>query len=206
MHQMLSINDIKQSFSQLPKEVKQFLMKATILFIGWKLVFILVLIPNEIPDAWLVRQLGKGTAFTLNTFYGTAEFNSVATVRRRIYGNDEINATLASVNRNGTQKVIGIYQACNGLELMILYAGFIFCFSGKMKRKVSYILLGVVGLFLLNVLRCSMLGFLSIEHPNHFDFAHKYLFNLVVYGFTFVLWMIYVSGGKTMTETEAIPS
>lgn len=199
---MLNIKEIKQSFIQLPSEVKQFLTRAILLFIGWKLLFILVLIPNEIPDAWLVSQLGKGTSYTLNKLYNTNEFNSVDTVRIRYYGNDEINATLATVYKNGSRKVIGIYQACNGLELMILYAGFIFCFSGSIKRKLSYILLGVFGLFLLNILRCSMLGYLSLEYPNHFDFAHKYVFNLVVYGFTFILWMIYVSGVKKGPEKK----
>jgi exosortase/archaeosortase family protein len=196
---MYQINKIIASIKDLPTEVKQFLLKATLLFIGWKLLFILVLIPNEVPDAWLVRQLGKGTAFTLNKYYGSADFTSVAIVRKRKYGNDEINATFATVYKASKQKVIGIYQACNGLELMILYTGFIICFAGHFNRKLAYIILGVIGLFLINVLRCSMLGFLSLEHPNHFEFAHKYFFNLVVYALTFILWMFYVSKIKKTT-------
>jgi exosortase/archaeosortase family protein len=197
---MNKINKIIASIKDLPAEVKQFLLKATLLFIGWKLIFILVLIPNEVPDAWLVRQLGKGTAFTLNKFYGSADFTSVPIVRKRIYGNDEINATYANVFKGGEQHVIGIYQACNGLELMILYTGFIICFAGHFKRKLAYIVLGVIGLFFINVLRCSMLGFLSLEHPTHFEFAHKYFFNLVVYALTFILWMFYVSKTKNLTS------
>jgi len=196
---MYQIKKIIASIKDLPAEVKQFLLKATLLFIGWKLIFILVLIPNEVPDAWLVRELGKGTAFTLNKYYGSVDFTSVAIVRKRIYGNDEINATYANVFKGGKQHVIGIYQACNGLELMILYTGFIICFAGHFKRKLGYIILGVIGLFLINVLRCSMLGFLSLEHPNHFEFAHKYFFNLVVYALTFILWMFYVSKIKKTT-------
>jgi exosortase/archaeosortase family protein len=181
------------SIKQLPSEVKTFLWRAVALFIGWKLLYILVLIPNQVPDAWLVRQLGNGTAYSLNILYGTTEFSANHVTREKVYGKDTVLATFTTVKKAATKNVLGIYQACNGLELMVLYAGFIICFSGSWIRKLIFIIAGVIGLYFINVLRCVFLGYIGLEYPQHFDIAHKYVFNLVVYAFTFFLWVLYVS-------------
>lgn len=183
----------KEIHKQLPPEVKTFLLRSVGLFIGWKLLYILILIPNQVPDAFLVRQLGNGTAATLNVMYRTKEFHADHTTREKVYGRDTVMATYTMVS-NSKRKVIGIFQACNGLELMILYAGFILCFTGSWSRKLIYIVAGVLGLYALNVLRSALLAWIGLEYPRHFDFAHKYFFNLVIYALTFVLWVLYVKG------------
>lgn len=187
---------IVQSIQQLPKEAKSFLSRCLLLFVAWKLLYILVLIPNEVPDSWLVKQLGNGTATFLNSYYHTDLFTVVNTLRKKQYGNDWVPVTFSTVVYKNNRKVIGIYQACDGLELMVLYAGFIICFAGNWFRKFIFIVFGVLGLFIINITRCAILGIISLEFPIHFDFAHKYLFNLIVYGFTFLLWMIFISSSK----------
>ncbi len=184
------------SIQQLPNEAKVFLGRALLLFVAWKILYILVLIPNEVPDSWLVKQLGKATASFLNVYYHTDSFNTENTLRRKLYGNDWVPVTYATINYKKSQKVLGIYQACDGLELMVLYAGFIICFSGFWIRKLVFIVLGIIGLFAINILRSGLLGIISLQFPVHFEFAHKYFFNLVVYGFTFLLWMFYISSSK----------
>ena len=192
----LWFQQIINSIQQLPKEAKVFLGRALLLFVAWKILYILVLIPNEVPDSWLVKQLGKATASFLNVYYHTDSFNTENTLRRKLYGNDWVPVTYATINYKKSQKVLGIYQACDGLELMVLYAGFIICFSGFWIRKLVFIVLGIIGLFLINILRSGLLGIISLQFPIHFEFAHKYFFNLVVYGFTFLLWMFYISSSK----------
>jgi hypothetical protein len=61
--------NIITSVKQLPNEVKLFLKKVVGLFIAWKLLYILVLIPNEVPDAWMVKKLGAATVTFLNVYY-----------------------------------------------------------------------------------------------------------------------------------------
>ena len=192
----LWFQQVINSIQQLPKEAKVFLGRALLLFVAWKILYILVLIPNEVPDSWLVKQLGKATASFLNVYYHTDSFNTENTLRRKLYGNDWVPVTYSTVNYKKSQKVLGIYQACDGLELMVLYAGFIICFSGFWIRKLVFIVLGIIGLFLINILRSGLLGIISLQFPVHFEFAHKYFFNLVVYGFTFLLWMFYISSSK----------
>ncbi|MBU6158878.1 MAG: archaeosortase/exosortase family protein [Bacteroidetes bacterium] len=184
---------MKKYFSQIPPEVRTFLIRSVLLFIGWKALYILVLIPNQVPDAGLVRKLGSGTAVVLNGIYGTDEFHAVHTERPRVYGMDTVLATYTMVKKS-SRNILGIYQACNGLELMILYAGFIICFSGVWWRKTIYIVSGIIALYIANVMRCAALGWIGIEYPKHFDFAHKYFFNLIIYSIAFLWWVFYVKG------------
>ena len=184
------------SFKSIPAEVRQFLGRVVLIFAAWKLVYIFILIPNEMPDAWLVRQLGNYSAKTMSVFYGGSDFTVKNTRRLKTYGNEQVWVTHSYIYPKGKQAVLGIYQACNGLELMILTAGFMLCFKGDWKKKTVFIVAGVVGLFILNVLRCAMLGVVNMEFPRHFDFAHKYIFSLVVYAYTFLIWIWYVAKVK----------
>lgn len=185
-------HSIIQSAKQLPEDVRRFLLRAVVLFAAWKILYLFILIPAEVPDAWLVKKLGEGTAYGLNAVYNTSTFTSAAIARTKVYGNDLAIVTYSHVNRGG-KKLIGIYQACNGLELMILYAGFILSFSGRLQIKLLFIAGGIAALYFMNILRLVMLGYISIEYPLHFQFAHKYLFNMIVYAVTFFLWMGYVT-------------
>jgi exosortase/archaeosortase family protein len=189
-------------FARFPQPVVSFLKKAFLLFILWKAVYILFLIPNEIPDAWVVRKLGSSTASVLNLFYGSGSFEVKDKRRLKTYGTDQVWVTHSYVFQSGKRAVIGIYQACDGVELMVLTAGFILCFSGPLALKLRYIVIGIVGLFFLNVLRCSLLAMVNLEFPQHFQFAHKYLFNLFVYGFTFLLWLSFVNRVKPSLQNN----
>jgi exosortase/archaeosortase family protein len=191
---------MKKYFSKVPAEVRTFLIRATLLFIVWKSVYILLLIPNQIPDAPLVRWLGDGTAVMMNILYTTDSFYAVHTEREKVYGSDTVLATYSMVKK-GKRNILGIYQACNGLELMILYAGFILCFTGPWSRKLIYIVAGIFALYIANVVRCGLLGWIGIDYPRHFDFAHKYFFNLVIYSIAFVFWVFYVKGLSKSDET-----
>ena len=192
---------------KIPPEVLRFLWKALALFIGWKLLYSFVLSPRDMPDAFLTRQLGNGTALTMNWFYRTSDFTALHIKRYEKYGSDSLLLTTTMVQcqncvlEDGRKitNVLGIFRACNGLELMILYAGFILCFSGSFSRKLIFIIGGIIGLYLLNVFRCMVLGYVVLEHTKHFDIAHKYFFNTIVYALTFLLWVYYVKG---LTRTE----
>lgn len=193
---------LNRVLEKIPETVKRFLLRVIVLFASWKMLYLFLLVPAEVPDAWLVKKLGNGTAFVLNKVYNTAEFDATAVTRVKTYGNDVVHVT-CSVIRKAGKKLIGIYQACNGLELMILYAGFIVAFSGGWKLKFLFISGGVLGLYFLNVLRLVLLGYICIAYPAHFQFAHKYLFNLVVYAFTFFAWMWYVSASRVHPVKKA---
>lgn len=183
----------KQMWKSLPEGASTFLSKAVALFLGWKALYIFILLPSGEPDGWLVRQLGNATAATLNTVYGADRY-----VVRHIClpnrGGSAAGSTCAQVYREGKRADIGIYAPCNGMELMVLAAGFILCFDGNWRRKTGYILAAIIGIFLINVVRISLLVVIKSDHPAWFEFAHKYLFNMAGYGTVFLAWMQYVRG------------
>lgn len=190
------IRSFLQSVRSIPVEVRYFLSRVVVLFVVWKAVYIFLLIPNEMPDAWLVRQLGEYSAKTMSVFYGGDNFEARHTRKLKTYGNEQVWVTHSYIYPKGKNAVLGIYQACNGLELMVLTAGFMLCFKGSWTKKSLFIIAGVLGLFVLNVLRCAMLGIVNIEFPKHFDFAHKYIFSIVIYAYTFLIWVWYVAKVK----------
>jgi exosortase/archaeosortase family protein len=51
---------------------------------------------------------------------------------------------------------------------------------------------GVAGIAVLNIARCTAIGWLNLYHPQWVDFAHHYAFTLIVYAFVFLLWRVYV--------------
>ena len=172
-------------------EVFSFLNAAVLMFFTWKIVYALVLQPSEIPDGWLVRSVASSTTMLLNVIDRQDRF-SVIHARRQQENKSKGWEPHSVIFQNGKHAVLGIHAPCNGLEFMVLAAGFIICFHGPVLRKMIYVVLAVVGVFTLNIIRCSLLTEISLHHPIHFDFVHKYLFNIAAYAFIFLLWMSYV--------------
>jgi exosortase/archaeosortase family protein len=172
-------------------EVFSFLKAAVLMFFTWKIVYAFILQPAEIPDAWLVRSVASSTTMLLNVIDRQDRF-SVIHARRQQENKSKGWEPHAVIFRNGNHAVLGIHAPCNGLELMVLAAGFIICFHGPVLRKMIYVVFAVVGVFTLNIIRCSLLAEITLHHPIHFDFVHKYLFNIAAYTFIFFLWMSYV--------------
>ncbi|MEN9951280.1 MAG: hypothetical protein RLY85_2032 [Bacteroidota bacterium] len=195
------INNLLRSVRSIPREVSHFLGRVVLVFVLWKAVYIFLMLPNEIPDAWLVRTLGSSSAWAMSVFYQGDAFEAKHTHKLKTYGDEQVWVTHSYIYNPGGRAVLGIYQACNGLELMVLTAGFILCFKGSWKKKLVFVAAGTLGLFALNVLRCAMLGVVNMEYPRHFDFAHKYIFNLVVYAYTFFIWIVYVAKVKPRLTT-----
>lgn len=182
-----------EKWGALPSGASSFLKKATGLFIGWKLLYILVLLPLGEPDGWLVRNLGEATVWVLNASSIGGDRYNVRHIMVEKPGGRLGGDACAQVYSSGMRADIGIFAPCNGLELMVLAVGFILCFNGGAKRKALYVLSTITAIFLVNVLRCSLLVMINAAQPAYFEFAHKYLFNLVSYAIVFLIWMHYVN-------------
>ena len=68
----------------IPGEVIEFLRRALLLFIIWKGLYLIVLQPAEIPDAWLVRYIGNGTAAILNLVHDKGGFTPLHARRMQV--------------------------------------------------------------------------------------------------------------------------
>lgn len=88
----------------------------------------------------------------------------------------------------GNQKLIGIADGCNGLNLYILFIGFIIAFPNTFLKKISFGVYGFIIVFGVNVLRCIGLGMVQIHYPYFMFYTHHYVFKIITYAVVFFLW------------------
>ena len=92
---------------------------------------------------------------------------------------------LHSADKDGVR----IAHPCNAFELYFLYVAFIVAFANvPLLRKWSFAILGLLALYLFNILRVVLLFYVSGKWPQFFDFMHKYLFQASAYLLMFGLW------------------
>lgn len=168
---------------QIPPQVKKFFIRALIAFIVWKLLYHLVLFPARVPD----RQLTEVTAASTAWLYRHLLNEPSITFKP---DNRDANFPKSAIYIRGARS-IGIADPCNGLELYVLYIGFIVCFPTTLKRQVAFIVVGVVGIFIANSFRCLGLAWLNYHNYAIADFAHHYLFKIILYAMIFWAWIVY---------------
>lgn len=88
--------------------------------------------------------------------------------------------------------VARIVEGCNAISVIILFISFVVSFSGKLKTTLLFILGGSLIIYVLNVLRISVLSALIFYFPKYEPFLHEVLFPLYIYGVVFMLWLIWV--------------
>ncbi len=86
-----------------------------------------------------------------------------------------------------------VVEGCNALSVIILFAAFVVAFSGKWLRTIGFLLVGSVLIHLMNILRIAVLSVALLYYPNQEPFLHGVVFPLIIYGFVFGLWVIWVN-------------
>jgi exosortase/archaeosortase family protein len=174
-----TVNVIRKYWAEFPLLLRKFFIKALLLLLIWELSFQLYLKPHRTIDLPLTAITTATTVGFLRLFY---EKQSLS------WENGEEGT--AYILLNG-QRTIGIADTCNGLELFILYVGFIICIPTSFKRAAIFITLGIVVIFILNILRCSGMFWFNLHRKEWFDFAHHYAFKIIVYAAIFGGWVWY---------------
>lgn len=85
-----------------------------------------------------------------------------------------------------------IVEGCNALAVMILFMAFVIAFKGKLKKTIAFIALGLIAIHLLNIVRIALISIAIYHYPQYQHFLHGVLFPLIIYGFVFVLWVLWV--------------
>lgn len=101
------------------------------------------------------------------------------------------------------QAVARIVEGCNAVSVMILFLSFVLAFARKLVPTLVFSMTGILMIHVLNIFRIIIIGMLIYYYPQHIHLTHGVLFPLVIYGFVFVLWIIWVkkfSGFITPTE------
>lgn len=88
--------------------------------------------------------------------------------------------------------VARVVEGCNAVSVMILFVSFVIAFAGKLKRTLLFIAIGIILIHILNIFRIALLGNLLYHYPQHSHLTHGVLFPLIIYGFVFILWIVWV--------------
>lgn len=83
-------------------------------------------------------------------------------------------------------------EGCNAASIMILFVSFVFAFFKGWLRTLLFSVVGLVILFILNVLRIVLLNIIAVDYPHYLLSAHDYLFPAIIYGGVVVLWLIWI--------------
>lgn len=164
----------------LNKPLTRFLIKAVVLYLGWHLLWTIWIEPDGTLNHYLTYNTAWISSVALNTF-GSHSFT--------LSPFSELNTYLFS---DGIPVVL-IEHGCNGLILMLLFAGFIVAFPGPWRTKLWFVPMGILSIYLINSLRVIGLAVNHMVSKSSFDFNHKYTFTILVYGAIFYFWMIWVN-------------
>ncbi len=94
---------------------------------------------------------------------------------------------------NGSDKVLSVYEGCNGLNVMIIFVAFLVAYGGNLRNLMWFIPLGLVLIHFANIVRIVLLYFVAYYRPNFMYFTHKFLFTGFIYAFVLVLWYWWVT-------------
>lgn len=184
---MINFKSLK---NDIPKPIRLFLGKAFLLFIIWKIVYNVFLYDSPYLDHPLTTNVADVSVYVLNNLGDMSGFTSVRETYDYILEGTPVEYESSAIYHHDNV-ILYIANVCNGLELMVLYVGFIICMPALFWRKIKYIILGLVTLHLINIIRCVGLIYLREYYHQYFDFAHHYLFNAMVYTGTLLIWMLF---------------
>lgn len=92
-----------------------------------------------------------------------------------------------------------VVEGCNAVSVMILFWAFIIAFSGKWYETLLFGVMGIFLIYIMNIARIFLLTLAIERYPQHATFLHKIVFPSIIYGFTFLLWMIWVKRVENKT-------
>lgn len=88
--------------------------------------------------------------------------------------------------------VARIIEGCNSISIIILFISFIIAFSSSFKATATFIITGSLLIYVLNIFRIAIITIALYEFPQYQYVLHDILFPLIIYGFTFLLWFIWI--------------
>ena len=195
---MINFKSLK---NDIPLPIRLFLGKALLFFILWKIIYGVFLLDSNSLDNLLTNHVGVSSVYVLNNLTPMSGFIAKEEIYSEVLAGEIVEHLSSAIYHNG-YKVLDIAQACNGLELLVLYIGFIVCMPSNITRKLLYIGIGVLLIDSVNILRCVGLIYLREYFHAYFDFAHHYVFKIMIYTATFLIWVRF--SRKIQLKNESI--
>jgi exosortase family protein XrtF len=186
----LQLEKLKSTLADFPPQIKTFLIRSFILFVVWKGLYLLLWSEKRTLDDPLTQMVAKHSVWFLNQITPGNMFTAKPMIAMKNFEGEIQVSRVSRIDRNGNP-IMNIADECNGLELFVLYFGFLIAMPATIRRKLYFGLLGILIIHLVNVLRCVGLGLLLMNWDTYFDIAHHYIFKIMVYSTIFILWVIF---------------
>ncbi len=170
---------------QRQRAIALFIIKAVLLYIVWFISYDFFIAPAGKVDSYLNYRVATDAGKLLDLF--GYEGGTQPGIRQ----------TIVCIKN---ESMVGVGNPCNGLELFVLFAGFIICFPGNWKNKWWYILAGTIAIHFINVLRTVSLALIQYKAPQYLDFNHHYTFTILVYALIFLLWIVWTNRYSNLNQ------
>ena len=170
----------------------RFLLLAASLYAAWYLLYSFVLHPWGALDSGVINSLivWSGTILTLLGYDLIPE---------------PVNAdNIRTIGVEGGH-LLWIGDPCNGVGLFAVFLIFLIAYGGPWKHKLWFGTLGILTIHLVNALRVAALCIVVSINYEWLNFNHDYTFYVIVYGWVFFLWYIWVKRFATRTISSAAP-
>lgn len=177
--------------------LSRFLLVGSIGYLSWYALYEYYLRPHSVADRWVIHQIVLGT----ETLLSLLQYDLIPYTRSEF------------MNRVGIEGSLGVTVGapCDGMILFGLFAAFIVAYPGPIKHKLWFLPVGIVSIHLINVARVAALAIIVDINPEWLDFNHDYTFTILVYGFVFLLWYLWVQkfaprskGGQTQARIHSV--
>lgn len=114
-----------------------------------------------------------------------------------------------SFQKSGTQlRIVGgggvnVVYTCLGYGVIYFWLAFVFANTGTWKKKTAWMLGGTLALFVINILRLSLVALAAHKRWAYpFGWDHHTWFNIASYGLIFLMIWVYDKSGKMKPPEE----
>ncbi|MBI89334.1 MAG: hypothetical protein CMG60_04530 [Candidatus Marinimicrobia bacterium] len=149
--------------------LRRFIITAFLLFIGWRLLYDLLLLPDGRID-YFMSITGVQLASYILIFLGW-----------------EIETSGRLIAQAGS-RAVEILNGCNGLQVLGLFSGFIFAYPGNNLKRIYVMLFGMLILYFSNVIRIIFFVFVNAQYPDYWDISHSIITHLFTYPIILLIW------------------
>lgn len=164
-----------------------FVVKALVIFTVWYVTYELWLLPDGRLDEWLALNI-VGVSNGIVRFLG--------------YDSWAIHRIIGIAENPGIELVDG----CTGISAIGLFLGFILAYPGKWTKRISFSIMGIGVIYIVNILRIVILTITQEEWPAFFEFTHDYSTTIIFYIVIFLMWMLWANISDGTFATTNSPS
>lgn len=130
---------------------------------------------------------------TSQVAYQTQQLLNLTSYKAHIFNTAGHPSVSMYLNKQGVYRVI---EGCNAMSVMILFVSFVLAFAKAWKKTASYIFIGLLLIYIVNVLRLVALAIIKYEYPEYDHISHEILFPAVIYGMVILLWLYWIKAPK----------